>query len=61
MDKRFIDFRPQISDIKNGPEPSLYNMLMMYYKSYGCTLEISDALAKEYINKWVKLENSNGF
>lgn len=58
MDKRFIDLRPQI--IKNSPEPSLYNILTMYYKWHGCTLETSDVLAKEYIVKWASLEDNHG-
>lgn len=59
MDKRFTELRPQIADIKYGPEPSLYNLVVKYYESYNCTVETADSLAKEYISKWVELENNN--
>ena len=52
----FEDFEtdgPQVSDVENGPEPSLFDIILQHYVQY-FTYDEAVALTNQYITGWLR-------
>lgn len=49
MKTKFWDKKPQLAEIKSGPEPSLREVLKHYYVSHGIPGPTANTLVEDYI------------
>lgn len=55
-EKNFFKMRPQCSDIKYGPEPSITMLIEDYYREF--FPEDYKKMAKDYLNKLMEMKNA---
>lgn len=44
-------FEPQTADFKSGPEPHMYDLILYYYSSHGCTAIEATKFANDYVQQ----------